>query len=247
MPSARPSTRATTVESTEDNETGGGEFIAVGTNRIRRGKAPAWPVRPGVSSFGDEGSDFVKVWRAKAFHADHTGYLRLLDNRTSVVFLRPQRFGKTLWLSIMECYYDVKYADPEGPINSTTECFSTLFGGLGNDHGPLAIARDETRNKALQNNFYVLKLVLPGDFDEENQKALFQKSINDQVIDFLISDKHGRVINAWNGMQSKLGLAKPIVDEDDYASTLRHVKSAVNEGLGKPLMVLVDEVDRAPM
>ena len=109
------------------------------------GNAPGWPVRPGASSFGDEGSNFVDVWKNRAFHADHTGYLRLLDDRRRVVFLRPQRFGKTLWLSTMECYYDVNYADPEGPIDDTMECFSTLFGGLGNDKGSLAIARDETR------------------------------------------------------------------------------------------------------
>ena len=132
---------------------------------VVRGNAPAWPVQPEASAFGDDGSDFVNVWRERAFHADHTGYLRLLDRKRAVLFLRPQRFGKSLWLSVMEAYYDVRYADTPEKIERMDPCFSTLFGGIGNDNGALAIARDETRDKALQNSFYVLKLELPKEYD----------------------------------------------------------------------------------
>jgi len=208
------------------------------------GNAPAWPVRPGASSLGDEGSDFLTVWRNGAFHADHTGYLRLFDEEPAVLFLRPQRFGKTLWLSIMYYYYDVNYADSPEKIEHNEPCFSTLFGGAGNDYGPLAIARDKTRN--LQNSFYVLKLVLPKTYDVDNHRAAFRKSINSQVAEFLL--RHSEVIDAWNRLQSKLRrAASPIVDDDDYVETLRRVQLAVNERLSAPLMVLVDECDRAPM
>ena len=63
---------------------------------------------PEASSFGDEGSNFVDLWLNKGFYADHTGYLRLMDKLRCCVYLRPQRFGKSLWLSTMECYYDVR-------------------------------------------------------------------------------------------------------------------------------------------
>ena len=44
---------------------------------------------------------------------------------------RPPRFGKTLWLSVMQCYYDIRYADPEGREPRQDElCFSNLFRGL---------------------------------------------------------------------------------------------------------------------
>ncbi len=38
---------------------------------------------------------------------DKTAYIRELELYKIPVFLRPRRFGKSLWCSILECYYDV--------------------------------------------------------------------------------------------------------------------------------------------
>mmetsp|Transcript_8596 Transcript_8596/g.26388 ORF Transcript_8596/g.26388 Transcript_8596/m.26388 type:complete len:292 (+) Transcript_8596:725-1600(+) len=138
----------------------------------------------------------------------------------------------------MYYYYDVNYADSPEKIERNEPCFSTLFGGAGNDYGPLAIARDKTRN--LQNSFYVLKLVLPKTYDVNNHRAAFRKSINSQVELFL--ERHGDVIT-----NSRFSDVDSFVDDDDYVETLRRVQLAVNERLSAPLMVLVDECDRAPM
>jgi len=198
---------------------------ACGARRVRRfaaetpdvepgvvvGNAPAWPVQSGVSSFGDAGSDFEHVWRDKRFYADHTGYLRLLDDRSYVLFVRPQRFGKTLWLSTMEAYYDVRFADSPEKIQANEPCFSTLFGGVENrvvnESRRLAIARDESRNVALQNSFYVLKLELLTTYFQKSHEAEFRKSINDQVRNFL--KLHPEVVNA-----SDFSDVLSFVDED---------------------------------
>ena len=52
------------------------------------------------------------------FYVDHTAYLRELEKYRTPVFLRPRRFGKTMWCSILECYYDV----------GRKQDFSLLFG-----------------------------------------------------------------------------------------------------------------------
>lgn len=52
------------------------------------------------------------------FRVDHTRYLRELEKYQTPVFLRPKRFGKSLWVSLLEHYYDVRFKDE----------FETLFG-----------------------------------------------------------------------------------------------------------------------
>ena len=49
---------------------------------------------------------------AEDFHfVDKTRFIRELEQYQIPVFLRPRRFGKSLWCSILECYYDINRAD----------------------------------------------------------------------------------------------------------------------------------------
>ena len=38
-------------------------------------------------------------------YVDKTRYLRPLEDERYVFFIRPRRFGKSCWLSLLECYY----------------------------------------------------------------------------------------------------------------------------------------------
>ena len=42
---------------------------------------------------------------------DKTRFIRELEQYKIPVFLRPRRFGKSLWCSVLECYYDINRAD----------------------------------------------------------------------------------------------------------------------------------------
>jgi hypothetical protein len=67
-------------------------------------------------------ADFGPMRREKCFYIDRTSFLEQLEVYAPVytMFLRPRRFGKSLWISILEHYYDVnKAAD-----------FQLLFGDL---------------------------------------------------------------------------------------------------------------------
>ena len=50
---------------------------------------------------------------------DKTRFLHALERERYVFFLRPRRFGKTCWLSLLECYYERNQAGD----------FEALFGG----------------------------------------------------------------------------------------------------------------------
>ena len=66
--------------------------------------------------------NWAKLVRDDAyFYVDHTEYIRELEKFETPVFLRPRRFGKTMWCSILECYYDVSRKDDFGWLFGKTE------------------------------------------------------------------------------------------------------------------------------
>ena len=65
-------------------------------------------------------TDFARMRTENAYFVDRTGLIRELEKTSYAMFLRPRRFGKSLWCSVLQCYYDVNYADR----------FGEFFGGL---------------------------------------------------------------------------------------------------------------------
>ena len=66
-------------------------------------------------------NDFEAVIEQNQYYVDKTMYLPLLENQPSnIFFIRPRRFGKSLFLSMLHAYYDC----------SKKEKFQTLFGDL---------------------------------------------------------------------------------------------------------------------
>ena len=68
---------------------------------------------------------------------DNTAYIRALEDVKTPVFLRPKRFGKSLWCSMLGYYYDVNFKDR----------FDALFGKTDIGRAPTPLA----------NSFLVLK------------------------------------------------------------------------------------------
>lgn len=73
----------------------------------------------------------------ECYLVDNTAYIRALEDVKTPVFLRPKRFGKSLWCSMLGYYYDVNFKDRFGELFGRTD--------IGRDPTPLA------------NSFLVLK------------------------------------------------------------------------------------------
>ncbi len=72
-------------------------------------------------------ADFRKIREEGYFYVDRTDRIPLIEDAGSqLLFLRPRRFGKSLWLSTLENYYDLARAAD----------FGRLFGGLKIGHNP---------------------------------------------------------------------------------------------------------------
>ena len=108
--------------------------------------------------------DFGRLRREGYYYVDKTEYLAQMEARDSFIFfVRPRRFCKSLFLSMMECYYDL----------NRKKDFRKLFGDLW-------IGKHPTENA---NRFMTLKLDFSkvGGTGEELQES-FERHINDQLI-----------------------------------------------------------------
>ena len=66
-------------------------------------------------------SDFLLVRREDLYYVDKTMYLPTLEDEAhNLFFIRPRRFGKSIFLSMLHAYYDLRFSDR----------FDQLFAGL---------------------------------------------------------------------------------------------------------------------
>ena len=72
-----------------------------------------WPRIP----YGE--ADFRRIRLNRWLYVDKTRFVRTLEDERYVFFIRPRRFGKTCWLSLLENYYDRRWAHE----------FDTVFAG----------------------------------------------------------------------------------------------------------------------
>ena len=58
-------------------------------------------------------SNFEELIKGDYYYVDKTEYIEKLENLADkrVMFLRPRKFGKTLFTSMLECYYDINKKD----------------------------------------------------------------------------------------------------------------------------------------
>ena len=57
-------------------------------------------------------SDFVKVIEQNNYYVDKTMYLPMLEDEPNYLFfIRPRRFGKSIFLSMLHAYYDCRTKD----------------------------------------------------------------------------------------------------------------------------------------
>ena len=159
-------------------------------------------------------ADFELVINQNLYYVDKSMYLAELENQPrTLIFIRPRRFGKSLFISMMRAYYD----------KSKAKDFDTLFGSLWIGSHPTP----------LHNHYQVLYLDFSrilGNIDvlEEKFNSYCCDQLNDfidtyrndypkeRVDEFLRSDDAGQKLNLLLNMSRKY--AQPlylIIDEYD--------------------------------
>ncbi len=65
-------------------------------------------------------SDFAVLRNENYIYIDKTMFIEKLENYINTIYVRPRRFGKSLFTSTLICYYDINKKDK----------FEKLFKGL---------------------------------------------------------------------------------------------------------------------
>jgi len=111
-------------------------------------------------------SDFQSIIEDDLFYIDRTHLIADVERAgRQIIFLRPRRFGKSLWLSTLENYYDINKADK----------FESLFGHL-------AIGRNPT---PLHNRYLIMRWdfsLVSGEGTPEDIRVHLHDHINDCVL-----------------------------------------------------------------
>ena len=97
-------------------------------------------------------SKYEKIVNDGYYYVDKTKYIEKLENlpETSIMFLRPRKFGKTLFTSVLENYYDKNKADK----------FENLYGNT-------YIGKNPTK---LKNSYCILRFNFSG-INTENEES----------------------------------------------------------------------------
>ena len=118
-------------------------------------------------------SDYENLIEEDYYYVDKTMYIEKLENLPEryIMFLRPRKFGKTLFTSTLENYYDLQKA------NKFEKLFANTY-----------IGKNPTK---LKNSYYILKFNFSGinTSDEETTMQGFKRKVASSIRLFV--DKYG--------------------------------------------------------
>lgn len=112
-------------------------------------------------------SHFETIRKEHYIYVDKTTFIREIEKANYLIHLRPRRFGKSLFLSMLDCYYDM----------AQEHRFDELFKGL-------EIHQNPTQNR---NNYYMLRFNFSGvqNSETENLEQGFNRKVKEGVERFI--------------------------------------------------------------
>ena len=158
-------------------------------------------------------NNYEKIVNNGYYYVDKTKYIEKLENlpETSIMFLRPRKFGKTLFTSVIENYYD----------KNKVEKFDELYGNT-------YIGKNPTENK---NKYCILRFNFSG-IDTSSEEATIRGFKNSTIesiklfvgrygIDFFINESQEaeEILNSLFtafSLQKNGELIYVIIDEYDH-------------------------------
>ncbi|MFN8494214.1 MAG: AAA family ATPase [Caldilineaceae bacterium] len=159
-------------------------------------------------------ANYAEVVQDNSYFVDKTAYIAKLEGVKNPVFLRPRRFGKSLFCSILRHYYDLHYADR----------FAELFGHTWIGQHPTG---NQNRYMGLSLNFSTITV---GSTIQE-----IERSFN-----FQNNPKLALLPTWYAAFQDQL----PSIDESaGFADNLERVLEHIQRQNLPPLYIIIDEYD----
>ncbi len=115
-------------------------------------------------------ANFLSIREENYLYIDRTSHIRTLENMSgkSFLFIRPRRFGKSLWLNVLNRYYDLALADK----------FEMLYGDLDIGRNPTPL-----HNRYFVMNWNFSRVDPRGSVDDIAERM--NETLNSVIEDFL--------------------------------------------------------------
>ena len=169
--------------------------------------------------------NFEKIRRDGFYYVDKTDLIKeLLENWGEVnLFTRPRRFGKTLNMSMFQCFFEIG-------------CDKSLFDGL-------RIAEESMLCETYMGKFPMISISLKGidAADYETARNLMVKVVNEEARRFQFLTESSRLTDTDKMLFGQL-LQKEMDDETLFCS-LRELTELLRKHYEKQVIVLIDEYD----
>jgi hypothetical protein len=159
-------------------------------------------------------ANYEKIVDGDYYFVDKTRFIHELERYEVPVFLRPRRFGKSLWCSILECYYDINRQDR----------FEDLFGHTDIGQNPTA-----SRNSHLVLRFDFSKISVSEDANSIRQS--FDNTCRNAISIFAANYAH-------------IADFQPVTLDTPSASTaLESILTIAEAKKTPPVHIIIDEYD----
>ncbi len=163
--------------------------------------------------------NFATIIQDGGYYVDKTHFIKTLEdfNHKVLFFLRPRRFGKSLFLSMLEYYYGIEHKEKFDPL------FGSYYIGQKQNVTPL------------KNSYHILNFNFSGIMtdDTESMYSSFSKEVSTQVRRFM--DVYSLFDEPRKG---------DILRDEGAIDILRNLFSAVSSLDDRPgIFILIDEYD----
>ena len=161
------------------------------------------------------------------FYVDKTSFIKeWWENGDSVTLItRPRRFGKTMNMSMLECFFSIDYAN-----------HGDLFEGLD--------IWEEESYRNLQGTYPVISLSFAG-IKEDNYKGTKKRicrEIKNLYSKYMFLAESERILESDRDFLKKI-LKEEVLDDVDVSVSLHQLSKILQQQYGKKVIILLDEYD----
>ena len=168
-------------------------------------------------------SDFKKIIKENYYYFDKTNLIEkiLTDNSEVKLFTRPRRFGKTLNMSMLKYFFDIKEKDENRELFKNLKIFKSKFFEKQGSAPVISISFRNYSEKNWENGFKTIKTTIADIYAE---------------FKFLMDKLDKRELKKFENIWLE-------TDEGDWKNSLLMLTKYLYEYYGQKVIVLIDEYD----
>ncbi len=168
-------------------------------------------------------SDFKKIIKENYYYFDKTNLIEkiLTDNSEVKLFTRPRRFGKTLNMSMLKYFFDIKEKDENRELFKNLKIAKSKFFEKQGSASVISISFRNYSEKNWENGFKTIKTAIADIYAE---------------FKFLMDKLDKRELKKFENIWLE-------TDEGDWKNSLLMLTKYLYEYYGQKVIVLIDEYD----